>query len=88
METKRYLGVTTSQKAVKFNDVQQLELSYKVKGPVETYQITAVHGSMGQRITVASYQGLEGWARCEEWQQLAKRMARDMGGVKVVKEEI
>ena len=87
VETKKRLGFITGQRRIQFGEVRRLELEYEVKGPVEEHCVTAVYSPEEQRVLVASYQGFEGWARREEWQQFAEGLARDMGGVEVVGKE-
>lgn len=56
----------TSRRSFSFAEVRRLELTYEVKGPVETFTLWAAVGLEEERLAIASYQGYEGWADPEE----------------------
>ena len=82
---KRQFGFGADQRRIPFAEVRRLELAHEVKGPIEEYRLTAVYGVEEQRAVVVSYQGFEGWAMPEEWQEFAESLARQFG-VEVVGE--
>jgi hypothetical protein len=77
--TKKRFGLSTNQRRIPFGEVRRLELAHEVKGPMEEYRLTAVHGVEEQRVLVALYQGFEGWAIREEWQEFAESLGRTLG---------
>jgi len=92
VEARRRFPFGTSRRSVPFREVRRLELTYEVKGPLETFTLWAVVGPeerepgtgplAGQasgRLPVAAYEGYEGWADPEEWQEFAREMGRSLG---------
>jgi len=79
VETRRRLGFATGQSRIPFREVRRLELSYEVKGPLEEFRLTAVHGPQEERTVLAAYQGYEGWALRSEWEEFARELARTIG---------
>jgi len=69
-----------SRRSVPFREVRRLDLTYEVKGPLETFTLWAIVGPEEQeRVPVASYEGYEGWADPEEWREFAREMGRSLG---------
>ncbi len=80
VESRRRFPFGRSRRQVSFAEVRRLELTYEVKGPLETFALWAVVGIEEQeRLPVASYQGYEGWADPEEWREFAREMGRSLG---------
>ncbi len=67
------------RRAIRTTEIRRLELDYKVAGPNENFAVYAVAGPEEERVPVASYTGLEGWADPEEWRQFTADLARRLG---------
>jgi hypothetical protein len=78
VETRRRFPFGRSRRRFSFAEVRRLELTYEVKGPLETFTLWAVVGLEEERLAVASYQGYEGWADPEEWREFAREMGRSL----------
>jgi hypothetical protein len=76
---RRRFPVGRSRRRVTFAEVRRLELTYEVKGPLETFTVGALVGVEEERLPVAAYQGYEGWADPEEWREFARELASSMG---------
>ena len=80
VEARRRFPFGRSRRSVPFREVRRLELTYEVKGPLETFTLWAVVGpEERERLPVASYEGYEGWADPEEWREFAREMGRSLG---------
>lgn len=76
---RRWFGLLRRERRIPFREVRRLELSYEVKGEMEEFRLDALWGPMEERLTIAAYQGYEGWADRAEWEGLAAEVARAMG---------
>ncbi len=74
---KRVLG--KSRRVWRTSEIRRLELLYEVRGPVERYAVAALVGPEEERVTVASYEGYEGWAEPGEWREFAAGLAQRLG---------
>lgn len=79
VETRRRFPFGRSRRRFSFAEVRRLELTYEVKGPLETFTLWALVGPEEERLAVASYQGYEGWADPDEWREFAREMGRSLG---------
>ena len=77
---RRRFPVGRSRRRIAFAEVRRLELTYEVKGPIETFTVWALVGlEKEEKLPVAAYQGYEGWADPEEWREFARGLASSMG---------
>ena len=76
---RRRFPVGRSRRRVTFPEVRRLELTYEVKGALETYTVWALVGVEEEKLPVASCQGYEGWADPEEWREFARALASSIG---------
>lgn len=74
---KRVLG--KSRQTWQTSEIRRLELSYEIRGPVERYAVAALIGPEEERVTVASYEGYEGWAEPGEWREFAAELGTKLG---------
>lgn len=73
--SKRLFG--KSRRVIRTTEVKDLALEYTVKGPSERFSVVAtLAGSEEERVTIASYEGFEGWADPAEWREFTKDLAR------------
>lgn len=79
VEARRRFPFGRVRRRFPFAEVRRLELTYEVKGPLETFTLWAVVGPEEERLAIASYQGYEGWADPEEWREFAREMGRSLG---------
>jgi hypothetical protein len=86
VETRRRFPFGRSRRQFSFAEVRRLELTYDVKGPLETFTLWAVVGPEEEpgtgpsgRLAIAFHEGYEGWAEPEEWRQFAREMGRSLG---------
>lgn len=80
VEARRRFPFGKSRRRFSLAEVRQLELTYEVNGPLETFTLWAIVGPEEQeRLAIASYEGYEGWADPEEWREFAREMARSLG---------
>ncbi len=77
--TRRRFPVGRSRRRIAFAEVRRLELTYEVKGPIETFSVWALVGVEEEKLPVAACQGYEGWADPEEWREFARELARSIG---------
>jgi hypothetical protein len=74
---KRVLG--KSRRVWRTSEIRRLELSYEVRGPVERYAVSALFGPEEERVSVASFEGYEGWAEPGEWRDFASGLGQQLG---------
>ncbi len=80
VEAQRRFPFGKSRRRFSLAEVRCLELTYEVKGPLETFALWAIVGpEEQQRLPVASYEGYEGWADPEEWREFAREVGRSLG---------
>ena len=87
VETRRRFPFGRSRRRFSLADVRRLELTYEVKGPLETFTLWAVVGPEEKepgtgpsgRLPVASYEGYEGWADPQEWREFARETGWSLG---------
>jgi hypothetical protein len=80
VEARRRVPFGRSRRRFALAEVRRLELTYEVRGPLETFTLWALVGpEEEQRVAVASYEGYEGWADPEEWREFAREMGRSLG---------
>ena len=80
VEARRRFPFGKSRRRLSLAEVRRLELTYYVKGPLETFTLWATVGPEEQeRLAIASYQGYEGWADPDEWREFAREMGRSLG---------
>jgi hypothetical protein len=80
VESRQRFPFGKSRRRFSLAEVRRLELTYEVKGPLETFTLWAVVGpEERERLPVVSYQGYEGWADPEEWREFAREMGRSLG---------
>jgi len=60
-------------------EVRRLELTYEVKGALETFTVWALAGPEEERLPIAGYEGYEGWADPVEWRDFALELGRSLG---------
>jgi hypothetical protein len=77
--SQKRFPVGKSRRTVSFAEVRRLELTYEVKGPLETFTLWAIVSPEEERLPVASYQGYEGWAEPQEWRDFAREVASTIG---------
>jgi len=76
----RKKGLFRSEKRdLRTTEIRRLELGYEITGPTETFAVYAVVGAEDERIPIASYSGLEGWADPQEWREFTRDLARRLG---------
>ncbi len=73
-EKKKVFG--KSRRSYRVSEIRRLELTYEVRGPVERYALSAIVGPDEERVSVASFEGYEGWAEPEEWRAFAADVAQ------------
>ena len=76
---KRRCPLGFSTRRLRTTEMRRLELTYVVRGPLETFTVWAVVGPDEERLPVASYTGYEGWADAEEWRHFARELGRSLG---------
>jgi len=76
-KAKRPFG--KSRRTFRTNEVRRLELGYDVKGPVETFAVSALVGPAEEKLALATYSGYEGWADPAEWRDFTQELARSLG---------
>lgn len=74
---KRVIG--KSRRVWPTSEIRRLELLYEVRGPLERYVLSALLGPEEERVTVASYEGYEGWAEPGEWREFASGLGQRLG---------
>jgi len=80
MRVTRKKGLFRSEKReIRTTEIRRLELGYDVAGPTETFAVYAIVGPEEERIPIASYSGLEGWADPQEWREFTGDLARRLG---------
>jgi hypothetical protein len=79
VEARRRFPFGRSRRRFSLAEVRRLELTYEVKGPLETFTLWAVVGPEEERLAVASYQGYEGWADPQEWREFARETGWSLG---------
>ena len=86
VETRRRFPFGKSHRRIALAEVRRLELTYEMKGPLETFTLWAAVGpqeepgtGLSGRLAIASYEGYEGWADPEEWREFAREMGRSLG---------
>ncbi len=86
VEARHRFPFGRSRRRFSLAEVCCLELTYEVKGPLETFTLWALVGPEEEpgtgpsgRLPVASHQGYEGWADPEEWREFAREMGRSLG---------
>jgi hypothetical protein len=79
VEARRRFPFGRSRRRFSLAEVRRLELTYEVKGPLETFTLWAVVGPEEERLAVASYQGYEGWADSQEWREFARETGWSLG---------
>ena len=75
--SKRPFG--KSRRRIRTTEVRRLELGCEVKGPLERYSVWAIVGPEEEQISLASYEGYEGWADPAEWREFVQELARSLG---------
>lgn len=60
-------------------EIRALELDLQVVDANEVFIVNAVLYPEDERVPVASYAGLEGWAEPEEWREFTRDLARSLG---------
>ena len=77
---KRGRLIGSSRRTVQFAEVRRLELTYEVKGPLETFTLWAIVGLEDEEgLAIAAYEGYEGWADPAEWRDFAREVAASIG---------
>jgi hypothetical protein len=76
-KSKRPFG--KSRRTFRTSEIRRLELGYEGKGAVETFTTWAIVGPEEEKLTLASYQGFEGWADPNEWRDFTQDLARSLG---------
>ncbi len=80
VEARRRFPFGRSRRRFSLAEVRRLELTYEVKGPLETFTLWAVVGpEEKERLPVASYEGYEGWADPQEWREFARETGWSLG---------
>lgn len=79
VESRRRFPFGRSRRSVPFAEVRRLELTYELKGPLETFTLWALVGPEEERLAIAAHQGFEGWTDPEEWREFAREMAQVFG---------
>ncbi len=79
VEARRRFPFGRSRRRFSLAEVRRLELTYEVKGSLETFTLWAVVGPEEERLAVASYQGYEGWADPQEWREFARETGWSLG---------
>ena len=74
---KRVLG--KNRRSYRTSEIRRLALTYDVRGPTEQYAVSAVLGPEEESISVASFEGYEGWAEPQEWREFAAELGRRLG---------
>ncbi len=64
---------------VRTADIRALDLEIALNGPMETFTVFAVMYPEDERVPIASYSALEGWADPEEWRGFTRDLARSLG---------
>ena len=67
-----------SKRTLRTSDLRQIELSYEVRGPTETFTVWGITGAE-EKVALASYSGFEGWADPEEWRTFTADLGRSLG---------
>jgi len=68
-----------SRRTVRTTEVRRLELGYEVNGPLERFTVWAVAGPEEERVPLATFEGYEGWADPQEWQEFTRELGRSLG---------
>ena len=77
---KRGRLIGSARRTVAFAEVRRLELTYEVKGALETFTLWATVGLEDEeRLAIAAYEGYEGWADPAEWRDFAREVAASIG---------
>jgi hypothetical protein len=77
--SRRRFPAGRSRRRLAFADVRRLELTYEVRGALETFTLWALAGPEEERVPIAGYEGYEGWADPGEWREFALEMGRSLG---------
>jgi len=77
LKAKRPFG--KSRRTFRTNEIRHLELGYDVKGPIETFTVSAIVGPEEENLGLAAYSGYEGWADPAEWRDFTQELARSLG---------
>jgi hypothetical protein len=76
---RRRFPAGRSRRRYSYADVRRLELTYEVKGPLETFTVWALAGTEEEKLPLAAYEGYEGWADPDEWRDFALELGRSLG---------
>ena len=85
-ETGGILTITQSgrlfgkkRRELRTTEIRALELNLQVVDSTEVFTVNAVLYPEEERVPVASFGGLEGWAEPEEWREFTRDLARRLG---------
>jgi hypothetical protein len=67
------------RRELRTTEILALELDLRVVDSNEVFIVNAVLYPDEERVPVASYAGLEGWAEPEEWREFTRGLARSLG---------
>lgn len=67
------------RRELRTNEIRALDLETTLDGASEVFTVYALMHPEDERIPVASYRGMEGWAEPVEWREFTKELGRSLG---------
>ena len=74
--TRKKRFFRSERRKLRTTEIRRLELAREVRGPIETFIVSAVVGAEEERVPVAGFSGYEGWAEAAEWRDFTKDLAQ------------
>jgi hypothetical protein len=85
-EVAREITVSTSRfpigkkrRTIQLAELRRLELTYEVRGAIETFTVSGIVTYDEERIPLALYEAYEGWADPQEWRDFTEELGRSLG---------
>ena len=75
--SKRPFG--KQRREMRTTEIRRLELATHLNGSLETISVDAIVGASDERLSVASFTGMEGWSDHDEWVEFTNDLARRLG---------
>jgi hypothetical protein len=67
------------RRELRTNEMRALDLETTLEGATEVFTVYALLYPEDERVPVASYRGMEGWAEPAEWREFTKDLGRSLG---------
>jgi hypothetical protein len=67
------------RRELRISEIRALDLEEKLDGGSEVFTVYALLYPEDERVPVAAYRGMEGWADAGEWREFARDLGRSLG---------